>query len=342
MKKAYNDSRHMYELLGHNKGHKTYKYKHTFTTSNLPSNVVEKCKKLRRESPLYPLRLRDLGYDIWSVPRHYKLYRTIPVGTFLDQILKLMTQIQRLIGRRMIHGDVRETNLMVNPSSGDMTMIDFDLLNRVDTFFETAYLGFYCHPPETFLYQHFKSLLEATRDRNEGAVDAIFASEDISKRMDKYVELHSELKIADPKSLHRSFSKADLIASLKDTLGLYAAHLDPSASNTFLQAALRETLLPSFDGYGLAFSLLDFLAHVYPSVLLRVQKSKYDAILQSRISNNHSPYSKKQIRTIRTSLHTLVFDVLGPMTSLRIQDRMNVETAVNETRAIVAEFHESM
>lgn len=343
MKKAYNDSRRMYEVLGHNKGHKTYKYKHNYNASNLPTNVIEKCKQIKTDEPLYPLRMRNLGYDIWSIPRHYKEYRTIYVGDILDQIVKVMKQIQKLVSRRLIHGDVRETNIMVDPIHGDITLIDFDLLHSVDTFFTKAHLGFYCHPPETLLYNRFKELLQATKDGDERTIHAILESKDVGERIAKYVEHHDKFEFARSESLNRIFSKSDLITALKQDLRFYATHFDPSRlSASSLQAALRETLLPSFDGYGLAFSLLQFIAYVYPSVIQRIQKDKYDEALKSRISNGRKSYNNKQIRTIRTTLHRLVFEVLEPMISLHINERMMISTALEATRAIVKEFHATM
>lgn len=342
MKKAFNDSKHMYELLGHNKGHKTYKYKHSYNTSNIPRSVFEKCKKLKSDAPLYPLRMRNLGYDIWSTPRNYKEFRKIHVGIILDQIVKVMKQIKKLVDRRLIHGDVRETNIMVNPKSGDITLIDFDLLNPVETFFdlEKGHLGFYCHPPEAFLYNDIKSLLESTKAGH--TINAIFESRDISERIDKYVEHHSEFEFANPENLNRTVSRAELILDLKKSLRFYATHLDATLSKDFLQTAMRETMLPSFDGYGLAFSLLEFLTHVYPPVMRRIQKDTYDESLKSRISDGRRAYSSEQIRTIRTTLHKLVFEVLEPMVSLRIQDRMMITDALEATRALVKEFHASM
>lgn len=342
MKKAYNDSKHMYELLGHNKGHKTYKYKHSFMASNISRRVFEKCKKLKPDAPLYPLRMRNLGYDIWSIPRHYKEFRSINVGTVLDQIVKVMKQIKKLVGRRLIHGDVRETNIMVNPKGGDITVIDFDLLNPIETFFEKAHLGFYCHPPEALLYKDIKSLLEATKSGDERTINTILNFRDTSERMDKYVEHHSEFEFAGPANLNRTVSRAELVLDLKHSLRFYATHVDGSVSKHFIRKAMRETMLQSFDGYGLAFSLLQFITHVYPPVTRPIQKDEYDESLKSRLSNGGRPYSSKQIRTIRTTLHKLVFEVLEPMISLRIQDRMMITDALEATRALVKEFHESM
>jgi hypothetical protein len=342
MKKAYEDSKNMYKLLGHNKGHKTYKYKHTYESSDIPKSVFDKCKKLRKGEPLYPLRLRNLGYDIWNIPKHYKEYRTVPVSVILDQIVKVMTQIQRLVSKHMIHGDVRETNIMVHPKSGDITLIDFDMLYPSDTFYTKAHLGFYCHPPETFLYNHFKQLLQATKDGDDRLVNAIFESEDMLERITKYVEHHSEFEIARSDSLHRSLSVSDLITHLKNSLRFYVTYLDPSFSKEFLQTALRETLLPSFDGYGLAFSLLEFIAHVYPSVTKRVQKDIYTEALKSRLRNGRRSYSDSQIGAIRTTLHELVFEVLEPMVNLEVEGRMMISDALATTTKIVNKFQRLM
>jgi serine/threonine protein kinase len=286
--------------------------------------------------------MADLGYDIWSIPYHYKEFRTIPVGTILKQVVKVMKQIKLLVGRRMIHGDVRETNIMVNPKSGDITLIDFDLLYPVDTFYTRAHLGFYCHPPETLLYTHFKPLLQATKDGNQRAINTIFESADLSERIDKYVDHHSDFEITSADTLDRSISRNELIAQLKESLRFYATYLNPSWSKELLQKALRETLLPSFDSYGLAFSLLEFISHVYPSVTKRVQKDIFDTALRSRLRNGTRPYTNKQIRLIRTTLHELVFEVLEPMVNFQVKDRLMISDAFEKATEIVNKFNTSI
>ena len=339
MKKAYKNSQTMYNLLGRNNGHKTMKYRHKYRSSNISNNVRTRCKKIGRNVKLYPLRMKNLGNDFWALDKDkkYKKYRTIYVGTLLDQILKVMKQIQILVGRKLIHGDVRETNLMIHPETGTITLIDFDLLHPADAYFDKVSLGFYCHPPETFLYNDFKYFLNAT----SAEIDAKLDRREMDSKLEKYSKHHSRFQFAKHQYLHRKAGKSQLKSLLKDSIFYFTTHMDPDDSKSELKEALRNLLLPSYDGYGLAFTLLEFLTFVYPSVTNRVQEAGFSAVLKSRISNKGAPYTDEQITQIRNSLHSLV-DLLEPMADLHVQRRMNIHTAVERMEAIVKEFHARM
>ena len=339
MKKAYTNSQTMYNLLGRNNGHKTQKYRHKYRSSNIPNNVRTRCKKIGRNVKLYTLRMKNLGNDFWALDKDhkYKKYRTIYVGTLLDQILKVMKQLQILVVRKIIHGDVRETNLMIHPETGIITLIDFDLLYPVDTYFDKVSLGFYCHPPETLLYKDFKYFINAT----SAEINTKLAKREIDSKLEKYSKHHLKFQFAKPQYLNRKAKKSQLKSALKDSIFYFTTCMDPDDSNSELQKALGNILLPSYDSYGLAFTLLEFLTFVYPSVTIRVQEERFSASLKSRISNNGIPYTDEQIIQIRTSLHSLV-EVLEPMADLRVQRRMNIHTGVERMEAIVKEFHARM
>ncbi len=340
LKKAYTNSQTVYNLLGRNNGHKTHRYTHKYRSTNIPNNVRTRCKKFGRNVKLYPLRMKNLGNDFWALDKEdkYKKYRTIYVGTILDQILKVMKQIQILVRRGLIHGDVRETNLMIHPETGIITLIDFDLLYPADTYFDEASLGFYCHPPETFVYEDFKDFLNAS----DAEINTMLELHDIDSQLEKYVKHHSVFQFAKSKYLNRKAGKSELKSILKTAIFYFTTRMDPDDPESELQKELRTILLPSYDGYGLAFTLLEFLTFVYPTATNRVQEDIFNEVMKSRISNQGTSYTDDQITQIRTSLHRLVFEVLEPMAELRIQRRMDIHTAVERMEAIVKEFHARM
>ena len=190
LQKSIKNYESIYNLLG-NSGHRARTYKHKYYGSNIPTNIRRSCKKISRDSKLYPLRLRDLGRDLYNISETYKSYRSIYVGTILDQILKVMKQLHILAHKGLIHGDVRETNLMI--SDGIITLIDFDFLYPVDEFFEIAHHGFYCHPPESFIYEKIKFFLNASPDEVERELNL----PETKERMEKYVKHHSNFVYAD-------------------------------------------------------------------------------------------------------------------------------------------------
>ena len=340
MKKASKNSKQIYNLLGHNKGHKTYKYKHKYRSSNIPNNVRTRCNKIGRNVPLYMLRMNNLGTDFWGLDKDdkYKKYRSIPLATILEQILKVMKQIQILVNNGLIHGDVRETNIMIHPETGVITLIDFDLLYPSDIFYDKVHLGFYCHPPETLLYKKFKEFLNASPIE----IDTLLNSGEIDSQLEKYVKRHTRFRFTAPDYLDRSATKSDIKDAMKDSIFYFTTRLDVDDSKADLQKQLRAALLPSYDGYGFAFTMLEFLGFVYPTTTIRVQQARFDASLAGRISNQGTPYTAAQITAIRETIHKLVFEVLEPMADLRIRRRMDIHTAVERTQAIRKDFHERL
>jgi thiamine kinase-like enzyme len=329
LRKSIKNSKYIHNLLG-NSGHRSYTYKHKYYASNIPNNIRRRCKKISSRSTLYPLRLPDLGNDFYDIPKTYTSYRSIYVGTILDQIFKVMKQIQTLSYKKQIHGDIRETNLMIS-KKGILTLIDFDYLYPYAEFFEEANFGFYCHPPETFIYEKFKFLLQA----EPAELEYFFSS--IQKRMEKYVKHHSTFIYLKP--LHQVLTLEGLQSAIRDTITYYSTRLDPSDTSAQLQAALRDDLLPVFDGYGFAFTILNFIAYVYPSVLEPVQKPEFDSVLARRLTNHGDAYTPAEITAIRETLHRLAFDVLLPMSDLRIQYRIPIDSAVEHAHTIISSFH---
>lgn len=334
MKKAYNDSKAMYKLLGRNKGHKTHKYKYNYRASNLPNAVRTRCKKIRSGSrtKLYPLRMPNLGLDVWNIESKYKKYRNIYVGTILDQILKVMKQIETLSTKGLIHGDVRETNIMIHPDTGVITLIDFDLLYPSDIFYSKTHLGFYCHPPETFLYKNIMFFMEATPAER----DAEYESKEFHERLETYANHHSNFVFGKAEYLDRPVSMDDIKSALNDSI----AYMKTLGVHD--RADLRKLLLPNFDGYGFAFTLLEFLAYVYPSTLVRIQHDRYDSVLKDRIKDGSHKYKSREISIIRKTIHALVYDVLIHMVDLRLEHRLDIHQAVERAQSIIEEFHEDM
>lgn len=332
--KSVKNSKNIYNLFK-NAGHRAHTYKHKYYASNIPKNIRRSCEKIPRNSKLYPLRLPDLGSDIYDIKKTYKSYRSVYVRSILAQILKVMKQIQVLVHKDMIHGDVRETNIMIS-NDGTITLIDFDYLYPSAEFFEIAHHGFYCHPPESFLYNKIKFFLTASPEE----VEREFNTYEMRKRMEKYVRHHSTF-IYGPK-IDRIVTMDSLHSALRTSLFYFTTKFDVEDTNKNLQTELRKELLPVFDGYGFAFTILDFLAYTYPSVIEPIQKPEFDAVLASRLTHDGEPYSAVEIKTIRETLHKLVFEVLAPMADLQIQRRIPIDEAVHRVELLLAEFEQDL
>jgi serine/threonine protein kinase len=145
-----------------NAGHRTTPSAtaHTFDTLpvSLQSNIRKKngFQSVEPDADLYTLRMPYLGIDVYKLVREMKPggreIRNRSVLVVLDQVVKLIRQVKTLVENGYIHGDVRDTNIMVHPLTGVLTLIDFDWLKPKDEFIDSYAkddaFGFYSNPPE--------------------------------------------------------------------------------------------------------------------------------------------------------------------------------------------------
>jgi serine/threonine protein kinase len=120
----------------------------------------------------------SLGIDVTHLDRfdadtrRFRDYlKRVPIITILEQIVKLFEQLNRLISNNHIHGDIRDTNVMLS-KEGKITIIDFDLLEPLNDFLDNYgfNMGFYSNPPETLFYSLLPTInsdeIDAFTDRS--------------------------------------------------------------------------------------------------------------------------------------------------------------------------------
>jgi hypothetical protein len=133
----------------------TIPYKKSYHYRNLPKKVQEELKiikpTLNDSSSVYVVRMPDLGESIHKLiqePVMYRQYRQIPVRTMVLEMLKCMRIVQNIGAKGMIHGDIRDTNVLVNVHTGTMTIVDFDWFMGQDDFLNVYPQPYYSLPFE--------------------------------------------------------------------------------------------------------------------------------------------------------------------------------------------------
>jgi hypothetical protein len=322
----------LYKKLG-NSGHKAYTYEYKqYEGSNLPEKTRKNCG-VNDHQPLYPLRMPNLGYDMQYPNEHRAEYVKISVGTILQQILKLMTQVNQIYQSDHIHGDIRETNVMVHPVSGTMTLIDFDWFYPTDMFFDEYHnnLGFYNNPPEAILGKYI------TRIRDSRNIDITIRTL-LEKRafdtVNKYVKLHRFRYQNTP--LINDFISYDRIEEILNQSYIYFIKRFARNVVTLPQMyhAYCNMMRSSFDSFGLAFTLLNFLYYIYTPVF----EMKGYLELQSTISKKGIPYSRAEIVFLYDMLTEFIQTILKPMASYEIWNRMPIDVAVEKMRSFFNRF----
>lgn len=112
---------------------------------------------LTNNTELYPVRMKDMGYSIGSyydsvyrLPGGdlYKSILRIPFRTILQNMSNLAGIVNTMYERGYAHLDIRETNVLVNPNSGELHIIDFDFFMKLSNYYTKYTNIFYAHPVE--------------------------------------------------------------------------------------------------------------------------------------------------------------------------------------------------
>ncbi len=134
-----------------------FPYEHVYNLKEMNQTVINKLAKkgpghFKLGDPAYMLHMPNLGVSLKhfaSDPALQARYKaSVPFEKKVQEIYKLMTIVRAIGEAGVIHGDIREYNVLVNVDTGDMTIIDFDLLLTKGDFMSRARGPFYSFPPE--------------------------------------------------------------------------------------------------------------------------------------------------------------------------------------------------
>jgi len=309
-------------LLGSNAGHRMNPYRTTFLGRNLKSSVRAKLR-VGPEQPVYPIRMPHLGVDITKVvdindTSSRNAIRQCPIPILFQQIIKLLEQINRLGSYGYIHGDIRDSNIMIQPSDGTMTLIDFDWMLPVDEFY-AGYggFGFYSNPPEFLLKTYFSWMSSKS-----------FLTMDTLRRgmpnLDPYeVQFRKQFPFID--AITPTIKNYIISANIKNFI--------------YLQTHSFKSCLSTFDGFGLACSLLTLFYHLYPGSCHPVATlDEVKVGLETRVSKHGELYSDPELSACSKSILSLVRTVLLPMASFEIEGRLTTSVALAKAKVIYLEL----
>jgi serine/threonine protein kinase len=342
LKKAIKDAKRIYKMTD-NDGHLVHPYKfEAYKGKHLKPATLKACKYIPANKFMNPLRMPNLGYSIHDLKRgrHEELavMRKIPASVIFKQILKCLKQVERFHAKGYIHGDLRTTNIMVDPSTGAITIIDFDWFSRTDDFFHNYMhnLGYYNNPPECLLPQIFTWIPEGKSI--EAYIKEILATEVSSstpREIRKFVSVF-QTYVQQTTSMHEyrlnpkfAINEKALVNSLVKSADFITEKIG-SSSNKY--KTFYKLVEPSFDSYGLCFSLLELIYLIYPRVF--EEKTKESIERFARATSMAMPVADVAFDT----LQEFIKDVLVPCTSLTLQDRLPIGGAYEKAKSIFDKF----
>jgi serine/threonine protein kinase len=298
--------------MGPNTGHRMNRYTRPYTASILKSSIkntygLANEYGLTNTDPLYLLRMPNLGKDFSKVETYVDDVRRVPMNIIFEQITKLLTQLNNLATAGYVHGDIRETNIMFKPDTGVMTIIDFDWLypiNDFDTEYRDNY-GFYSNPPESIVFGSPFFISSRTRHWSDNHY----------KSFEHY---YKSLGIKD---------KTQFLSQVEKVTIDNATYINSLYPGDRKKAAIN-IMLPKFDGFGLATTLLEFLTIVYTPRIVADELSSASigrlrsALTSIGVTKNGAAYTSKELNAYSKALLSTVNAVLRPLARGRVSERI--------------------
>ena len=325
---ALNKTRKAYNLMGQNSGHTLNSYTHNYKTANvLPPTIKRNCA-FENAEPIFVTRMPHLGISFQDIPNYMQPLLQLPIKTIVQQIYKLLTQVQSLQTAEYIHGDIRESNVMIDPQTGTMTIIDFDWLKPKDEFLATYPMGFYSNPPECLLESELRTEIDA--DTNiPASIDRfmmnVLGTPDRRELSQDFAKYYSGLLLSKVFGIKAVLNlKPYLVETLKEFQGKHKDALTyPSVT------VADEVLFSTFDSYGLGFTLYELLETLYPG---DTPKEVYNSI-SGRITNQGRHYTKESMDKIASILFRIKVIAMN-MGHVSLAKRLTIQDAIQKFLAI--------
>ena len=350
--KALANSQRIVGILG-NESHRAYPYTKSYRHSRLFGlNVNQQIQAnlatrgVNRRLPLQTLRMRDLGIEIGKISNsvHYNQLRNVSFLTILQQIRKVFGQINRLVESNYIHGDVRQSNVLINPITGVISLIDFDWLYPSEEFFgrylESDAFGFYSNPPESLLLSNrYPNPLPSITDPAINPADIIATiPANVNEVYNNYVRA-TVLLWDGVKGTNLATVIRDIDDALIHNIHYLRSRIVHGNSEYAVATGMINETFDRFDNYGLAATILILLKHVYRMNPPHTAWSQavHVNFIRPRIKDNGRDYTVEELERIVAALYSLE-DLLNRVSSFRIDQRPTSRDVLAELDEIIARF----
>lgn len=321
-------------VMGENEGHRISPYTYQYTAGKLPGRLFTKMlgknPLLAANTPLHLVRMPHLGIDLGYIMQIYKEIRKVPIGTILEQFQKLFHQTASLAAHKYIHGDIRTLNVMIQPKTGVMTIIDFDWLLPYREFVERFKFGFYNNPPEYTLFDvdfsHVNPDVTVTQ-----LYRMISTDPNTINKIYKYIDDH----IQGFPNVYGSVPSNNVVNSvwhgIVDAVKYY---------NTRDLTLGRSAALQTFDNFALAVTLLDFMRPVYVAAVVATDASTDEEIkedMRIRFPHLTEPELAAAVPALRETVK-----LLREVGNMKVSLRPTPAQAAERMDAIVAKYKDSL
>ena len=301
----YNKARKMANITGNN--NQRLQIVKGCKKSDLPNNVTARLIEIggmptcNDNSDLPIIRMPYLGINLEKATEAANIARThdIPISVLIIQCYELMKQINKLRKKRMQHGDIKTDNIMINPESGKMTLIDFDLFENFDNGFYGGHLNVDNNikklsivlPPEFICIRAIRDTIVYNRENNKGNNKAKRIRSSSDFMFSRYVK-GGILEFLECINKNEEEGKEYFLESFKSNISLLDGMFKESikfydetsnyARQLMYNARLINYFMNYFDYYGFGIAMTMFFNKLYPMNKLYHNHSEMDALYEVR------------------------------------------------------------
>ena len=298
------------------------KYRAPYTKRNIPEALRAKCKIEAANNlnvPIHAVHMPNLGVsfaDIDAAAR--EAIKALPMQTLLNGFKNLFNTVKKLNSGGHIHRDIKPPNIMIEPATGRMMIIDFDLMASVRVLIGTPQPAQWNSPPETVFWNVRNAFsIEPTIDPAVNPEEAAFQAD-----MQEYAA--DEVKYNIVQRVRIYSLSASILPAYRDTdaflasLGWFndwfvaAKDMKNPDGTPFLNTESRMQMYfkmlskDTFDSFCVAFSIMYFLDKVFPGyhTIAGPLKNVYDAILVPMVDFN--PQTRMRVEPALVQIDTII------------------------------------
>jgi serine/threonine protein kinase len=297
------------------------KYRAAYTKGNIPAALRPTCRIEPTNNlsvPIHAVHMPNLGVSFADIrDAQAAAVAALPLRTLMNGFKNLLNTVRTLYSRGLVHRDIKPQNIMIEPTTGKMTIIDFDILKPVG-FLVGATKVQWNSPPETVFW--FIDDLFSIDPEIDPAVDPEGA--ELQKLTQGTVELLITSNIytsVQHFSRYTSILPAyrDKDAFLQASLWLFEWFMTTKnltrADGTpvyetakLIQTAFKMLSTDTFDSFCLAFSIMSLLEKVFPDYHTTAGplKNLYDTVLAPMVDFN--PQTRMRVDAAITQIDTII------------------------------------
>jgi serine/threonine protein kinase len=285
----YNKAKKMANMTGNN--NQRLQIITGFKMNDLPIKVMQRFQeidevwKTEGNTNLPVIRMPYLGIDLYAALNedNIELVRALSISTIMIQCHELIRQIDVIRRHKMCHGDIKMDNIVIDPKSGKMTLIDFD-------FFETF----------IDVYTLYNKIIVRNMQKKDKDIPQCIPPEFLCmKAMGDGIDFNNDIRINPFYEKYCDNTNMDVFLTyigkdgkkyFKESFKNNKKYISPmffliteNGGNTVRNANISDNIMNYFDFFGFGIAMTLFFSRLYPiNEPIYKNKSERDAYHKMR------------------------------------------------------------